>query len=438
MHFRQKNHPLPNRKGDNALAGKNITQLDYLRKKLEEADTDVLKEMLDYLIGMLMDADIEAICGAEYGERSPERMNSRNGYRPPRSLHTRAGTLDLNIPKLRKGSYYPGWLLESRKRSERAMVQVISEAWVSGVSTRKMDRLVKTLGIDGISKSTVSEMATSLDDKVQTFRTRPLDNGPYRFLWLDATMVKCREYGSVENVAVVTAVAVNDEGHREVLGVDVFTSEDENAWRQYLISLVERGLNGVRLVISDAHPGLKKAIASILPGCAWNRCYTHFSRNVLSKLPRKAQGKAIALLRSITAEGDRDTAWEQYDRVADRLSTEHSKLTDMLDGAREEVLAYTSFPHRFWRKIRTNNPLENLNSQIKRRTRVVGIFPNRDSVIRLVGMVLLEQHEDWISGRRYMNQESLRSMDLRQPENEELLTESEEMVPECVGAHTPH
>lgn len=420
------------------MAEKNITQMELLRKKLEETDSDVLREMLGYLIEQLMNADVDAICGAEYGERSPERMNSRNGYRPPRALHTRAGTLDLNIPKLRKSSYYPSWLLESRKRSERAMVQVVSEAWVSGVSTRKMDRLVKTLGIDGISKSTVSEMAKSLDEKVKAFRERPLENGPYRFLWLDATMVKCREFGSVENVAVVIAVGVNDEGTREILGVDVFTSEDETAWRLFLMGLVERGLKGIRHVTSDAHPGLKKAIASVLPGSTWNRCYTHFSRNVLSKLPRKAQGKAIALLRSFTAETDSETAWDQYNKVADRLSSEHSQLTDMLDNAREEVLAYTQYPLVFWRKIRTNNPLENLNSQVKRRTRTVGIFPNRDSVIRLVGMVLLEQHEDWISGRRYMNQESLRSIDIKLPEEKGLLTEIEEMVPECVGVHTPH
>ena len=203
MHFRHVNHNVPNRKGENALTKKNITQMELLRKKLEETDTDVLKEMLGYLIEQLMNADVDAICGAEYGERYPSRMNSRNGYRPNRALHTRAGTLGLDIPKLRKGSYYPDWLLESRKRSERAMVQVISEAWVSGVSTRKMDRLVKTLGIDGISKSTVSEMAKSLDEKVQAFRTRSLQNGSYRFLWLDATMVKCREFGSVENVASV-------------------------------------------------------------------------------------------------------------------------------------------------------------------------------------------------------------------------------------------
>jgi putative transposase len=381
-----------------------------------------------------MSAEADEICGAEYRKRSPERVNMRNGYRPPRALDTRIGTLDLLIPKLRKGSYYPSWLLEPRKRSEQALVHVISEAWVEGVSTRKMDRLVKAMGITGISRSKVSEMAKSLDEKVKLFRNRPLRSGPYRYVWLDATMVKCRECGSVDNVAVVVAVGSNDDGYREVLGVEVFTSENETSWTAFLRSLVERGLSGVKLVTSDAHPGLKKAIASVLPGASWNRCYTHFSRNVLSRLPRKAQGRAIALLRSVTGQTGAEAAWEQYDRVADRLISDHSQLSDLLDNAREEVLAYTSFPLVHWRKIRTNNPLENLNSQIKRRTKVVGIFPNRASVIRLVGMVLLEQHEDWMIGKRYMNVESLRSLDDERSERKEELAEIE---PECVMLHTP-
>jgi len=424
------------------LAKDNITHIEWLRKKLEENDSDVLKEMLLLTIDTLMGAEADAICGAEYRKRSSERVNTRNGYRPPRAFDTRLGTLDLLIPKLRKGSYYPSWLLEPRKRSERALMQVISEAWVEGVSTRKMDRLVKALGITGISRSKVSEMAKSLDEKVERFRSRPLLNGPYRYLRLDATVVRCREYGSVENVAVVVAVGVNDDGLREVLGVEVFTSEDETSWTAFLRDLVEKGLSGVRLVTSDAHPGLKKAIASVVPGSSWNRCYTHFSRNVLSRLPGKAQGRAIAQLRSVSAQTGAEAAREQYDRVADRLTSEHPRLTGLLDDAREEVLSYTRFPLEHWRKIRTNNPLENLNSQIKRRTRVVGIFPNRASVIRLVGMVLLEQHEDWMTGRRYMNLESLRSLDLRQPEQEDEPADTEgargaEIEPECVALHTP-
>ena len=424
------------------MAKDNITHIEWLRKKLEENDSDVLKEMLLLTIDTLMGAEADAICGAEYRKRSSERVNTRNGYRPPRAFDTRLGTLDLLIPKLRKGSYYPSWLLEPRKRSERALMQVISEAWVEGVSTRKMDRLVKALGITGISRSKVSEMAKSLDEKVERFRSRPLLNGPYRYLWLDATVVRCREYGSVENVAVVVAVGVNDDGLREVLGVEVFTSEDETSWTAFLRDLVEKGLSGVRLVTSDAHPGLKKAIASVVPGSSWNRCYTHFSRNVLSRLPGKAQGRAIAQLRSVSAQTGAEAAREQYDRVADRLTSEHPRLTGLLDDAREEVLSYTRFPLEHWRKIRTNNPLENLNSQIKRRTRVVGIFPNRASVIRLVGMVLLEQHEDWMTGRRYMNLESLRSLDLREPEQEGEPADTDrargaEIEPECVALHTP-
>ena len=303
------------------MALDNIALLDWLRKKLDDTDDDPLKGILHFMIQLLMSAEADVLCGADYGKRTSERVNSRNGYRPPRAFDTRLGTLDLLIPKLRKGSYYPGWLLEPRKRSERALVQVVSEAWVEGVSTRKMDRLVKAMGITGISKSTVSEMAKSLDDKVNSFRNRPLQNGPYRYLWLDATVVKCRECGSVENVAVVMAVGVNDDGLREVLGVEVFTSEDETSWTAFLRGLVERGLSGVRLVTSDAHPGLKKAIASVLPGSSWNRCYTHFSRNVLSRLPRKAQGRAVALLRSVSGQTGAEAAWEQYDRVADRLTS---------------------------------------------------------------------------------------------------------------------
>ena len=417
------------------MAKDNIAHLDWLRKQLEATDDDLLKELLHHTIELLMGAEADALCGAEYRKRCSDRTNRRNGYRPARDLDTRVGTLELLIPKLRKGSYYPGWLLEPRKRSEKAMVEVISEAWVEGVSTRKMDRLVKAMGITGISKSTVSEMASSLDEKVERLRSRPLLRGPYRYLWLDATMVKCREDGSVENVAVVLAVGANEDGYREILGVDVFTAEDETSWTSFLRTLVERGLSGVKLVTSDAHPGLKKAIASVLPGTSWNRCYTHFSRNVLSRLPRKAQGKAIALLRSVSAQTGSEAAWEQYDRVADRLTEEHPQLRELLDTGREEVLAYTRFPLEHWRKIRTNNPLENLNSQIKRRTKVVGIFPNRASVIRLVGMVLLEQHEDWMAGRRYMGLEALRSLDDQAVEEE---IELGELEPGCVALCTPH
>jgi len=418
------------------LAKKNITHIEWLRKKLVETEDDLLKELLHYTIQMLMNAEVDGICGAEYRERSEERVNRRNGYRSPRPFDTRVGTLDLLIPKLRKGSYYPGWLLQPRKRSERALVQVISEAWVEGVSTRKMDRLVKAMGITGISRSRVSEMAGSLDEAVERFRNRLLDGGPYRYVWLDATMVKCRECGSVENVAVVVAVGVNNEGNREILGVEVFTSEDEASWTAFLRGLKERGLSGVKLVTSDAHPGLKKAIASVLPGASWNRCYTHYSRNVLSRVPKKAQGHTIAMLRSVTAQTGAEAAWEQYDRVADRLTADYPQLRNLLDEGREEVLSYTRFPTEHWRKIRTNNPLENLNSQIKRRTRALGIFPNRGSVIRLVGMVLLEKHEDWISsGRRYMGLDSLRSVGDQSAESGADNVEVEK--PECVVLDTP-
>ncbi|CAN5890363.1 hypothetical protein BH23ACT12_BH23ACT12_23750 [soil metagenome] len=251
--------------------------LSWLRKHLEQADTDLLRQMLGTVVNTLMGAEVDGICGAGFGERSAERTNSRNGYRE-RRWDTRAGTMDLAIPKLREGSYFPDWLLERRRRAESALIAVVAECYVTGVSTRRVDKLVKTLGIDGISKSQVSEMAKSLDDAVEAFRNRPLDKGPYTYLWIDALTQKCREGGRIVNVAAVLATAVNGEGHREVLGLDVVTTEDGAAWTQFLRGLVARGLSGVDLVTSDAHEGLKQAIAGVLPGASWQRCRTHFAR----------------------------------------------------------------------------------------------------------------------------------------------------------------
>ena len=262
--------------------------LEWIRKQAEEAETDVLREMLRAIAEALMSAEASAICGADYGERSDERENMRNGYRE-RTWDTRTGSIELSIPKLRKGSYFPSWLLEPRRRAERALVAVIADCYLAGVSTRRVDKLVKTMGIDGISKSQVSEMAKSLDKIVEEFRNRPLDTGPYTYLWLDALTQRVREGGRIVNIATVTAIAVNFDGHREVLGMDTFTSEDGAGWTSFLRGLVARGLSGISLVISDAHPGLKDAVASVLPGASWQRCRAHFMRNLLSKVPKSAQ-----------------------------------------------------------------------------------------------------------------------------------------------------
>jgi len=411
----------------------NITDLEFLRKKVVDADGDVLRELMIELIQMLMSAEANGACRADYGSRSEERVNHRNGYRD-RPFDTRLGTLDLKVPRLRRGSYYPEWLFEPRRRSERAMFQVITEAWVGGVSTRKMDRLVKSLGIEGISRSTVSEMARTFDERVSSFLNRPLDGAPYKYVWMDGTALKCREQGAVENVSAVLAVGVNQEGYREILGMDVFTRENETGWTEFVRGLVARGLSGVEMVTSDSHPGLKSAISQVLPGSSWNRCYTHFTRNVLDKVPKKAQRKALGMLRSVTGQVDPEVTREQYDRVADTLGRAFPRLADMLDDAREEVLAHTRLPLEHWRKIRTNNPMENLNAQIKRRSRVVGIFPNRASIVRLVGTLLLEQHEDWLAGRRYMRIDSF-----GMPEDfpDELLM-SADLEPECETLRTPH
>lgn len=411
----------------------NIVDMESLRKKVLDADGDVLRDLMFELIQMLMNAEADGSCRADYGKRSEARVNHRNGYRD-RPFDTRLGTLDLKVPRLRQGSYYPAWLLEPRRRSERALLQVVTEAWVAGVSTRKMDRLVKSLGIEGISKSTVSEMARSLDERVQAFLNRPLEGAPYKYIWLDGTALKCRELGVVENVSAVLAVGVNGEGYREILGMEVFTAESEAGWTEFLRGLVARGLSGVEMVTSDAHPGLKSAISQVLPGSSWNRCYTHFTRNVLDKVPKKAQGKALWMLRSVSSQIAPEAVLEQYDRVADTLGRAFPRLADMLDDAREEVLAHTSLPLEHWRKTRTNNPMENLNAQIKRRSRVVGIFPNRASIVRLVGTLLLEQHEDWLAGRRYM---SIDSFGMPEDFPDEVLM-SADLEPECVTLRTPH
>ena len=378
----------------------------WFRNQLETADADRLREMLSTFTSMLMNAEVEALCGAEYGERTPERTNSRNGYRE-RSWDTRAGTIELAIPKLRTGSYFPDWLLERRRRSEQALVQVIAECYVRGVSTRRVDGLVKTLGIDGISKSQVSAMAKSLDPLVEAFRNRPLDAGPYRYVWIDALVIKCREGGRIVNVALVCATAVNREGQREILGMDVVTREDGAAWTAFLRSLVARGLSGVELVISDAHLGLKDAIGAVLVGATWQRCRTHFMRNLLTRVRKSAQPMVATLVRTVFAQPDAESTWAQMTRVVNQLEERFPEAAHLLADASHDVLAFTGFPKQHWRQLWSNNPQERLNKELRRRSDVVGIFPDRSAITRLLGAVLSEQHDEWAVTRRYMSAESL-------------------------------
>jgi len=384
----------------------NMDLLGWLRKQLAEAEPDLLREMVKSFAEALMGAEADALCGAPFRERSGERVNRRNGYRE-RRFDTRAGTIDLALPKLRSGSYFPDWLLERRRRAERAMVAVVAECYVKGVSTRRVDGLVKTLGIEGISKSSVSEMAKSLDEEVAAFRSRPLDAGPYPYLWLDALAVKVREQGRIVRCACVVASAVSADGYREILGCDTFTSEDEAAWRSFIGDLTNRALAGVQLVISDDHRGLTKAIDALLPGASWQRCRTHFMRNLLTRVPKSAQPFVATMVRTIFAQPSAEEVAAQLARVIEQLRTRFPQVAQMLADAEPDVTAFAAFPVEHWRQIWSNNPQERLNREIRRRTDVVGIFPNRDAGIRLIGMVLAEQHDEWAVARRYMSAGSL-------------------------------
>ncbi len=379
---------------------------NQLIKLVHEADGDVLRELLSTMIHALMNAEVDALCGARHRERSHERVNQRNGYRK-RRFDTRVGSMELSIPRVRKGTYYPGWLLEPRRRAERALVAVVAECYVMGVSTRKVESIAESLGIQGLSRSQVSEMAKSLDDQVAAFRTRRLEAGPYPYVWLDALVVKSREMGRVANVALVTATAVNREGHKVILGLDVVTSEDGAGWEGFLRGLVARGLTGVQLVVSDAHPGLKAAVEQVFPGASWQRCRTHFMRNLLTRVPKRAQEPVAALVRSIFAQADAAETRAQHGRVVEQLAERFPEATELLIAAEDEILAFADFPKGHWRQIWSNNPQERLNREIRRRTDVVGIFPNRAAIVRLVGAVLVEQDEEWAVSRRYMSLASM-------------------------------
>ncbi len=373
-----------------------------LEKGLSDASPDLMRHLLATVINALLSADADAVCGAEYGVASPDRVNSRNGYRY-RELDTRVGTIDVAIPKLRQGSYFPEWLTERRKRAEAALISVVATCYLLGVSTRRMDKLVHTLGITSLSKSQVSRMAADLDEQVTAFRTRPLSQtGPFTFVAADALTMKVRENGRVVNAVVLVATGVNADGHREVLGLKVATSETAAAWNTFFADLLARGLHGVKLITSDAHTGLVEAIAANLPGASWQRCRTHYAANLMAATPKSSWGWVKALLHSVYDQPDAEAVHAQYDRVLDALADKLPDVADHLDTARADVLAFTAFPRQVWRQIWSNNPNERLNREIRRRTDVVGIFPDRDSVTRLVGAVLAEQHDDWIEGRRYL------------------------------------
>jgi putative transposase len=378
----------------------------WLRKQLEEASPDLLREMVKDFAEALMHSEADALCGAAYRERSLDRVNRRNGYRE-RGWDTRVGTIELQVPKLREGSYFPDWLLQPRRRAEQALVSVIADCYLAGVSTRRVEKLCRQLGIEHMSRSQVSRLASSLDEIVEDFRSRPLDLGPYPYLTLDALVVKCREGGRTVSCSVVHVVAVNREGFRESLGLDVVTGEDGASWLSFLRSLRARGLSGVRLVTSDAHPGLVEAIRSTLPGASWQRCRTHFMRNLLTRVPKSAQSFVATMVRTIFAQPDRDTVFEQYRRVVDQLESRFPEAASLLEEAEADLLVFATFPKEHWRQLWSNNPLERLNKEIRRRTDVVGVFPDRSSIIRLVGSVLAEQNDEWAVSRRYMSVESL-------------------------------
>jgi transposase-like protein len=372
-----------------------------LGQALAGASPDLMRHLLSTVINSLLSAEADAVCGAEWGQPSAERVAQRNGYRH-RDLDTRVGTIDVAIPKLRTGTYFPEWLLERRKRAEAALISVVATCYLLGVSTRRMDKLVQSLGITSLSKSQVSRMATDLDAQVEAFRTRSLaDAGPFTFVAADALTMKVREDGRVINAVVLVATGVNGDGHREVLGCKVTTSETREAWNGFFADLVARGLAGVRLVTSDAHRGLVEAIAANLPGASWQRCRTHYAANLMSTCPKSSWPAVKAMLHSVYDQPDATSVHAQFDKLLDQVTGPLPAVAEHLDAARADLLAFTAFPREIWRQIWSNNPNERLNKEIRRRTDVVGIFPDRDSITRLVGAVLAEQHDEWAEGRRY-------------------------------------
>jgi len=389
------------------MATDRIALLAEVGRAAAGGDVDFLRSAVKTMAEALMELEVAARLGADPHERTPERLGYRNGHRT-RDWDTRAGTIELDIPKLRRGSYFPGWLIEPRRRAERALVAVVQEAYVQGVSTRKVDALVRTLGMEGISKSEVSRLCVELDRGVKGFRERRLDEHRYPYIWLDARYEKVREGGRIVSMAFLVAIAVNERGEREVLGCEVGAAESGALWTGFLRSLVARGLAGVLLVTSDAHVGLREAIRATLLGATWQRCRVHVLRDMLAHVPKTAQAMVAAFARTIFAQPDATSAHGQLGAVVERLAPSFPKAAQTLLAAEADLLAYLAVPREHWTKVWSTNPLERLNREIARRTDVVGIFPNRESLIRLGGSLLAEQHDEWLTAdKRYLPQASL-------------------------------
>ena len=393
-------------------AMKSTDMTTLLASALADGGKNGLLELLSVTLHLLMDAEVDARCGATYGERSTDRINSRNGSRE-RLMETTLGSVDLAIPKLRKDSYFPSFLTP-RRRWEQAFVNVVATAYVEGVSTRAMDNLVQAMGIEGMSRSEVSRMAKSLDEGVEAFRERPLDEKAYPYVWLDAMYVKVRINKRVRSRAVFVAIGVNEDGEREVLAVDVARKEMESSWRDFLRELVDkRKLRGVRCVMSDAHEGLRKAISAVFNDVTWQRCYVHFMRNVLDKVSKTAQPLVKGALRNIFHQTSREAASEALAKAVELLEEKHPAAAELLLDAEDDVLAYFAFPQDHWRQIRSTNPLERLNKELRRRVRAIGLFPDEASVIRLLGSILVEQDDEWrVAGRRYFSASSMAQLAL--------------------------
>ena len=375
-----------------------------MKELLEKgSDQDLLREMLAFVAARMMDVEVESLTGAAHGERSPERTNQRNGYRT-REWHTGVGTVPVAIPKLRKSTYFPSFL-EPRRSADKAMIAVIQEAYVHGVSTRSVDDLVKAMGMTGISKSQVSRLCEEIDGRVKEFLNRPIE-GCWPYVWIDATYVKTREGGRIVSIATIVAVGVNTDGRREVLGTAIGPSEAEPFWTQFLRSLTARGLRGVKLVISDAHEGIKAAVKKVFHA-SWQRCRVHFMRNAMAHAGVKQRAMVAAAIRTAFVQETEEAARAEWRAVADRLRAKFRKLSELMDGAENEVLAYMAFPKSHWSQIHSTNPIERLNREIKRRTNVVSIFPNEPAIVRLIGAILLEQNDEWAVSRRYMSLETL-------------------------------